>query len=80
MNAESMFNKLGYQKIKTKRNSMICYSNKPEYSPDAKLIYFNTDSKTFLCEYIDDFGFCQITFLNIKELKAVQKQLKELKW
>ena len=71
--AEEMFEDLGYECFK--KPLSIRYQANYEMAEDHKDIYFSSYSRTFYAQ--QDFNPMDI---NMREFKAIQKQIKELGW
>ena len=81
MTAEEMFEELGYKKIKNDKHFISYSDNKYKTSNSIceKIINFNLEQRTVWCEIKDELGLRNTYFIP-KEVKATNKQLKELGW
>lgn len=78
MNAEEMFERLGYKKFTT-ITGYIIYTKYEETDDDEdeEIIYSPKNIAFFLDEKFVHFGYIDVT---MEEFEAIQQQLKELGW
>ena len=78
--AKEMFEELGYEEYFNNDN-MICYKKK-DFISDTYEIEFNKKAKIIISDWYTDSPFTPVKALPIdmKELKAINQQVKELGW
>lgn len=79
MNAEEMFERLGYKKFTTITGYIIYtkYEETDDDDEDEEIIYSPKNIAFFLDEKFVHFGYIDVT---MEEFEAIQQQLKELGW
>lgn len=77
--ADEIFKELGYEKADESFSSIL-YEKNISLS-ERVYIYFNLKEKLVQAEYVDDdYEMRGASYLNMQELKAINKKCKEMGW
>lgn len=79
MNAAELFTKLGYEQIR-QDDDYIIYSKPVNPNDVTKQVSFASQNETVKVYYEDDIGGTQYPSIDMPLFKAIQQQLRELRW